>query len=306
MTGSNLQEGRMIRRRTRRNVGVPELRIRENRIPMRSYAEVTARPNIPQRRPGGVGLRRRPLKTAAITITGIVEGTSYADALKEARKQIPLDELEIEESRIRRVVNGGRIIEIPGVDASIKADKLAERLREVLGSEYAVNRPTIKGELRILGLDDTITPEEVAGNIAKIGECSPFDVKVGAVRVLKNGSGSIWAQCPLTAAIKISKQGKIRMGWTMAKVILLEKRQIQCYKCWRFGHVRFNCTSDMDFGGLCFRCGDKGHMARHCFVNPRCIVCEREEKEASHRFGSAGCCFRGLGLMRIGGFPRMN
>lgn len=189
-------------------------------------------------------------------------------------------------------MNGGRIIEIPGVDAQKKADHLAKRLRDVLGSEFAINRPMIKGELRLLGLDDSVTPEEVIEAVAQVGECSVFEIKTGAIRPLRNGLGSIWLQCPLSAVIKTATPGKIKIGWTMAKVVLLEKRQVQCFRCWRFGYVKANCTSEADLSGLCFRCGETGHLARYCFANPKCIACDKSGKEATHRFGSIICTFK--------------
>jgi len=71
--------------------------------------------------------KRRPPRTAAVTITGSGENFSYASALKKAREEISLADLGIEKSRIRRTINGGRIIEmiiIPGLEAADKTDKL--------------------------------------------------------------------------------------------------------------------------------------------------------------------------------------
>lgn len=131
--------------------------------------------------------RRRPPRSAAVTITVSAENSSYAAVLKKARENIPLAEMGIENSRIRRTVNGGRIIEIPGLDAAEKTDKLAERLRSVLGAEAVIARPSIKGELRILGLDDTVTTEEVISVISDLGKCSISEVKVGVIRPLSSG-----------------------------------------------------------------------------------------------------------------------
>lgn len=54
--------------------------------PVKSFASVTARAAAPR---GGIGssVQRRPLKTAAVTITGIADGVSYTEALKEAKKK---------------------------------------------------------------------------------------------------------------------------------------------------------------------------------------------------------------------------
>lgn len=77
--------------------------------------------------------RRRSPRTTAITITGVDNEFSYVSALKKAREVIPLSELGIDRSRVRRTIKEGRIIEIPGIDAASKADILAEKLRAVLG-----------------------------------------------------------------------------------------------------------------------------------------------------------------------------
>lgn len=106
-----------------------------------------------------------------MTIRTKKEELSYSDVLKKAREKISLNELGIEETRIRRGINGGVIIEIPeekqGTD---KANRLAEKLKEVFkGEDVAIARPTASAEIRIIGIDDSTTKEEVKYTIAYIG-----------------------------------------------------------------------------------------------------------------------------------------
>jgi len=93
----------------------------------------------------------------------------------------------------------------------------------------------------------------VVYSIIHFGTCAEEDIKVGSIRPMS--LFSVWAHCPLGAANKITSLKKIRIGWTLARVDLLESRPVQCFKCWRFGHLRNWCTSKTDFSKLCFRCG---------------------------------------------------
>lgn len=106
---------------------------------------------------------------------------------------------------------------------------------------------------------------------------------------MNNGLFTVWAQCPLSAAINISSNKRVRIGWTSARVDLLEPRPVQCFRCWKFGHVRLACTAEEDFSKLCFRCGGAGHAARGCNKPPSCKICLAEGKDHNHRIGSGFC-----------------
>ncbi|XP_071579165.1 uncharacterized protein [Temnothorax nylanderi] len=154
----------------------------------------------PVRNNRGVNRRRIP-RTAAVTITNLDNKVTYADILKKARSSITLEDLGIEQSRIRKGINGGVIIEIPGNDGAAKADVLVDRLRKVLDPTSArVSRPTAMGEIRVWNLDDSISPLEVTNSIAIAGDCNEGDIKLGQFRSMTSGLFSVWAKCPLAAA----------------------------------------------------------------------------------------------------------
>lgn len=58
--------------------------------------------------------RRRPPRTAAVTLTRKADTVQYADLLMEAKQRINLEELGINETLVKRAITGGIIIEIPG------------------------------------------------------------------------------------------------------------------------------------------------------------------------------------------------
>ncbi|KMQ90418.1 hypothetical protein RF55_9831 [Lasius niger] len=231
-----------------------------------------------------------PPKTVAVSITGRSENFSYRDALIKARNEISLKELDIESTRLRRAANGGYLIEIMDKEGSGKAKALQEKLRALFSEEQAtVACPTTFGEMRLIGLDDTISTKEVVEFITKEGNCDKDDVKVGRIQPMRNGLNTIWARCPLAAATIIASRKKVRMGWTFAKIELLKTRPIQCFKCWGYGHVRYACKTDVDRSRSCFNCGEEGHSLRDCRLPPRCVVCEAEGKGYNHRMGSSLC-----------------
>ncbi|XP_046742523.1 uncharacterized protein LOC124409151 [Diprion similis] len=158
--------------------------------------------------------RRRAPRTAAVAIKAKDKGPGYAEILKFSRGRVELADLGIGETRLRRAANGGVLIEIPGPDNSKKADSLAAELSTVIGEKYGdavlVTRPVVKGELRVQGLDDSVSTEELTGVIAGLGGCDPGEVRTGAPRRLPNGLFSAWVQCPLRAASAVAAKGKFR------------------------------------------------------------------------------------------------
>lgn len=237
-------------------------------------------------------ISRRPPRTAAITIRIKEEDkdrTTYADILKKARDNIPLEQIGIGKTRIRKTAAGNILIEIPGNSKNEEADRLATELHKVLDGEALIARPIIRGELRLFGLDDSISKEEVSETISTHGKCKIEEVLIGDIKPMRNGLGMVWLRCPLTAAITLSKMGKIRIGWSMIKIELLNAREKQCFRCWKFGHLKYNCQTSIDRSRCCYRCGMEGHQVKVCTQNAQCVICKELKKESNHRMGSLIC-----------------
>lgn len=174
---------------------------------------------------------QKPLKNAAILITSRKEEFTYADMLRNARVNISLDELQIKATKIRTAANGGMLIEVLGPDSQDRAKALATKLQDTLKDQAKVVRPTIKDEIRLTGMDDSVSPEEILYTVSLHGECDESDIRLGQIRQMNNGLFTVWAQCPLNAAIKVANQKKVKIGWTFARIDLLESRPVQCFKC---------------------------------------------------------------------------
>lgn len=232
-------------------------------------------------------VRRRPPKTVAVAIKG-EEGFSYADALKKARAEISLKEIGIDTTKIRKATNGGIIIEIPGVENKGKANILVQKLKQILPGETEIRRPSIKGELRVVGFDESVKAE-IKEIITEAGECEFDEISIGDIRPMRNGLYMTWVRCPLSAAVKIANIGKLKIGWSIVRAELLEARPKHCYKCWEFGHTKGVCRSEIDRSSLCFKCGKAGHSYKDCNNELHCILCAQEGIKANHRIGSFRC-----------------
>lgn len=242
----------------------------------------------PRRRPPS-GDRRRPPRAAAILVKGKEEGFSYRDALLKARETIPIQNLD---TRVRRAANGGLLIEVLGENGAESVDKLASEIGALFGDAADVRRPIKRAEMRLRGLDDSVSREEIALVLAQYGRCAEGDIHVGPLRAGFGRSNQVWVQLPLVSALGLANLGRVKMGWSSVRLELLEARPSQCYKCWRFGHVRGTCTSTADYSGRCFNCGDLGHHARDCKTPPKCLPCAESGSAAPHRVGSRACAAR--------------
>ncbi|XP_037302576.1 serine/arginine repetitive matrix protein 1-like [Manduca sexta] len=137
--------------------------------------------------------------------------------------------------------NGAMLYEVPGAESEQKADALAARLRECFATEdVIVSRPTKCSELRISGLDFAATSETVQAALCNAGECAAESIKVGQIRPDRSGMGAVWAKVPTRAAKKI-KAARVKIGWVVARVTVLEARPMRCYRCLEQGHVRNVC-----------------------------------------------------------------
>lgn len=81
-------------------------------------------------------------KTEAIVIHKKEQVESYAEILRKVKNKINIEETGISETRIRRTATGSLLIQIAGEESKRKADVLAEKMREVVGEEAKIGRPS--------------------------------------------------------------------------------------------------------------------------------------------------------------------
>nr|XP_034192190.1 uncharacterized protein LOC117609686 [Osmia lignaria] len=106
------------------------------------------------------------------------------------------------------------------------------------------------GEMRLSGLDDSVSPVVVAAALAAVGGCGPADVKVGEILISPARLGTVWAKCPLTALSKLAASGRMAPP-------ALSARSLQCFRCLEKGHVRQKCTCEVDQSDCCYVYGEE-------------------------------------------------
>ncbi|KAL0831003.1 hypothetical protein ABMA28_001889 [Loxostege sticticalis] len=235
----------------------------------------------------------RPPRSSAIVLTlmeGAEEkGVSYQTIIRDARSRINIEEIGIASLKFAKAKTGGKLLEIPGSTSGDKADVLANKLKEILPADLVrVTRPVKTADVRISGLDDATTSDEVAAAVAKAGGCVAEAIRVGEIRQTFAGSGSVVVKVPVAVAKKIG-QGRLLVGWVSARVQVLENRPMRCFRCLEGGHVRAQCQAETDRSELCYRCGRPEHKAKNCSAAPHCSVCAAYGKQADHKAGGKNC-----------------
>ncbi|XP_070529911.1 uncharacterized protein [Cardiocondyla obscurior] len=240
-------------------------------------------------------IRRAP-RNAVVSIKADGEDVkkSYAEIIKTARKEVALTEYG-DNVRVRMSTGGALMLELPGRDNHERADKLFERLNGVLRGRAKVTRPIAMGEARISNFDYSLTCEEIAGVVATAVGARITDFIVSPIREMKNRMHMCWIKEPLIYIDRLANLQKLRLGWSVARIDQSRANKIQCYKCWRFGHVATTCRSNEDRSKNCFRCGQTGHAMKNCNQKTNCVLCQEAGYDSMHRIGAYFCSMAQIG-----------
>jgi hypothetical protein len=236
----------------------------------------------------------RPPRSAAVVVSlnpeAEQQGLTFKEVFLKARSVLgELEEMQIPSLRFRESATGARLMEVSGPDSSEKADILAAKLRNTLGEGVRIARPVKTVDLRLSGLDDSIVKGDISTAISKKGGCTAEHVRVGEIRRGPGGMGTVWVQCPVTAAKSLSEAGSVLIGWSSVQVRMLEQRPMRCFRCFTAGHTSQRCNASTDRSSLCFRCGTPGHKSFECSANPHCPICAELKRPAAHIAGGKAC-----------------
>ncbi|XP_070514122.1 uncharacterized protein [Cardiocondyla obscurior] len=98
-----------------------------------------------------------------------------------------------------------------------------------------------------------------------------------------------WIRGPLVFIDRIANLGKVRLGWSLARVDQSKSRRIQCFKCWHFGHAATSCKNNYEKSKHCFKSGNSGHLSKDCKAKNKCMIFEDINMPNNHRIGFFYC-----------------
>ncbi|KAG0415313.1 hypothetical protein HPB47_007499 [Ixodes persulcatus] len=173
----------------------------------------------------------------------------------------------------------------PGMVTVVRVNKA----RNILAVD--VKRPAFKAELLKVTKLCTVPvraylPREHSGSFGVLRDIDPDysenDIKtqlqssIGIVEVKRLGKTS-----PVVRVTFAGEQAPqhVKVGLVRTEVIPYRARPLQCYKCYKFGHIAAACTTNSQ---LCHRCG-KSHDGM-CEGAPYCVNCEGD-----HASNAADC-----------------
>ncbi|RLU25061.1 hypothetical protein DMN91_003153 [Ooceraea biroi] len=196
-------------------------------------------------------ITKAPLITEAVVITCEDKESGGMELIRRAKRNISLEGLGIAEARTRKTATGATLIQITGEGRKDKADALAGKLKEFFGeARVKVNRPVKRTELRLRGLEEGTMIEEVKSVVARIGEGSEEEVRVGRIAWNRMGYGSVLVTCTAEMARRLmEKEERIRIGWARIYVERIPPRALQCYRCLENGHTGVTCDNSVDRSG---------------------------------------------------------
>lgn len=242
--------------------------------------------------------RKKTIRPDALVI-GTCGNASYADILRQVKKDPRLDNLGRNVRNIRKTGKGELMFEL-SKPAHQNTSEFRSAVEEVLGDVAKVRALSHEVRIEIRDIDEVTSKEDVYEALIK--ESSDFkSLQPSAVRSLRRAyGGTQTATISVSAALacRLIEMAKIRIGWVVCR-IRENVAPRRCYKCLDYGHRAADCKGQ-DLSANCLRCGKTGHKIGTCSNKPSCLLCKNGTDTASdHVTGCAACPYYKRALRRL-------
>ncbi|EFN65454.1 hypothetical protein EAG_13578, partial [Camponotus floridanus] len=218
---------------------------------------VKSKPQAKKKKPPAGEVKEPRTATVLVTVAPDSEITS-GELLKKSRALLGVVP-GMETARIKKAQAGGTLLQFARAEGHRVADQMASAMRQVAGEARGVRvaRSMKRAELRLRGLDDSVTKEEVVDTVAEMAGCRAEDLSVGEITRLPGRLGSVWLRCPMACRTKSWRRGCPASGWPGLRLCRCR------FRCLEVEHGVALCKG-ADRSGRCHRCGDRSHEARAC------------------------------------------
>lgn len=177
-------------------------------------------------------------------------------------------------SRVKYVRSGGVAIKCSGAQ---DVKNLCDNMKRHLGQDYEVQVPEKKNpKIKIINIEkDLLNDQEVLLEkiILQNSITTPTEKRVlKIVNSYENKRGKTCVTLEVDSATyeQIKMKDVLYIGWKTCRYIDFVG-VIQCYRCWKFGHMKKICKSGQD---ICPRCSEN-HELKECQRNEEvCVNCK--------------------------------
>lgn len=226
-------------------------------------------------------MRTRP----AAVLVRPAEGKSYAEVLRNLRKNLKPEESDSNILSVRKTKAGDMLLELAKGSETVK---LCENIKDTLKECGTVKTMRQLVKLEIRDIDSITQEDEIISAIREgIGDTHQ-EIIIHLTGVNSSEQRRAFVTLPTEDALKILTEKRIKIGWTRCRV----KRCLdikRCFKCFGVGHLQKDCKGP-DRRDLCIRCGESGHKMKTCTKAPRCCICTSENRsDVGHLPGTAHC-----------------
>lgn len=193
---------------------------------------------------------------------------------KTIEEKVEPSALGIGVSRINRVKEGGVVMHC---SSQQDGESICEALRQQMGGDYSVIQPQKRNpRIKIVGVDRKLADDGEAlmeNIIAQNHINTPNESRI--MKILRKYENRKGGMCviievdPVTYSI-ICRKEALYVGWRSCRYYE-HLNVVQCFGCWRFGHMARDCRNGES---VCPKCASKDHKSEDCQSAERvCVNC---------------------------------
>lgn len=235
-------------------------------------------------------LVKKPVETWSLVVKSKNATAGPKEVASKVVEQVGPALTGVRVHEVKSTRDGRAVIRTPSV---AERDRIAgnPKFGEV-GLDVEVN-DRLGAEVNVRGVHSEITPDEFMSDLYELNlkeVMSPAAFKKGvriASRPWKSGDGEITVVLEgcSTAIDTLLGVGRCYIKWFGFRVFSRDP-VLSCHRCKGFDHVIKECRFKE---GVCYRCGQVGHVAHRCVNNPHCRNCALKGLPSAHLMTSVAC-----------------